>query len=793
MENISTDNSFSNDSNKNEDKKKKDNSVTNKLDINKNNKNDIMNHLYNSKIRNKRLKEINNDTAITNSLYNYEKKIEIFYQLIFKEGFRKNVINSILNENDNVNQIFLDIFENFVNIQIDKLEQLYKEKLFTIICLLYYFINDDKQIINEHILNLKSNKEQNLISFLQKNILSPELDNFDFSKIKIRKCINNFCKNLNLYYPKGKVLIFSFYTFLVIYKIFESSPEKKIKTYFEELLEKDYLISFKIHFILKYRELYSSISNNFDELFKGLYFINIFYKEMLTGINNNIGIMKDNTINEYIFGKEKFILSFEKNISNHNIDDLFTKEDNILFNEVLNKISHFYSINLNDTKNIYNLIKYSSEDIYGKENDFILNIVEHLYQKRICIFNNFSQYKKNLINLEKQIFDLGKKTLNINKDSTIIDKFSINEEQKLIFNSLLNNINQYINPIYKGKFNLYPVGSTIEFLNANISDIDLYLDIHLIKEDNEKISFIYHLKYILSKIINEPINVYISKRICVINFKYMSFNGNKNDFDISITGFRLYFHSILFRTYSLIDPRFSLLAITLKKFIQLLDINSKYLFMNSFCWMVLLTTFLQDIIKPPILPKLLSNKKNIIKCYKIKYANYYNDKKFIPSFESFIKNIQEKNIFLPEFLLDKKTLFDIYKEQIKNNENILLEKNDLSCAEIFLSFLEFIIFYFNKNIIYINCSIDNEGYESINNILNNNDENFIVYFKNIYLKKYCSYREQKDGEILIRDPIDPNYNPAHTFDSRNYLYFINNLKKGYLNLLKYGDLFEVNK
>ena len=129
-------------------------------------------------------------------------------------------------------------------------------------------------------------------------------------------------------------------------------------------------------------------------------------------------------------------------------------------------------------------------------------------------------------------------------------------------------------------------------------------------------------------------------------FKYTGINGNKTDFDISITGFRSYFHSILFRTYSLIDARFSLLAITLKKFIQLLDLNSKFLFLNSFCWMVLLSTFLQDIIKPPILPKLLSNKHNIIKYYKINYANYYNNEKNIQSFDSFIKNIQEKKIFL---------------------------------------------------------------------------------------------------------------------------------------------------
>ena len=217
--------------------------------------------------------------------------------------------------------------------------------------------------------------------------------------------------------------------------------------------------------------------------------------------------------------------------------------------------------------------------------------------------------------------------------------------------------------------------------------------------------------------------------------------------------------------------------------------------MNSFCWMVLLSTFLQDIIKPPILPKLLSDKNNIIKSCKINYPNYYNNDIFDLTFESFIANIQSKNINLPECLFDKKSLFEIYKEQIINGKKILLGKNDLSCSEIFLHFLEFIIFYFNKNLIYVNCSIENEGYESMNNILNSNDENFIEYYKNIYAKKIYTYDNeiQKDGEILIRDPIDPNYNPAHTFNSKNYFYFINSLKRGYLNLLKYGDLYKVNK
>ena len=778
----------------NEKLKKNDNIISYPFEKSQNNKNEIVNPPCNNKIS---LKDINDDKLINDHFNNFKKKIEVYYQKIFNGEIKKLFIHSIINENNNyyLNKIFWDIYNSLKNIEMDKFEQIYKEKLITIFCLLYYFVIDDKPIINENILNFKLSIEQNLIKFLQKNILFPEIDNFEFSKSKIKIFSRNFSKNLDLNSINIKKLIFSSYTFLIIYRFCKEYQEDNTKTYFKELLVNDYLISFKIHFILKYRELYPSIIDKFFEIYQGLYFIKIFYNEIFTENNENIRIIKDNKINRYIFGKEKFILAFERNIINYNIDNLFTKEDNDIFYDVMNKISYFYSINQNKINDIYNLLKYSKEEIDYKENNFILNIVGYIYLKRVFIYNNFSEYKNSLIKLEKQIFNLGKENLNINKNSKIINKYSINEEQKLIYNSLLDKINQNINNIYKGKFNLYPVGSSTEFLNSNISDIDLYLDINQIEEEKEKIAFVYHLKDILSKIINEPINVYISRRLCIILFKYPDLNGNQTDFDISITGFRSYFHSILFRTYSLIDARFSLLAITLKKFIQLLNINSKSLFMNSFCWMVLLSTFLQDIIKPPILPKLLSDKNNIIKSCKINYPNYYNNDIFDLTFESFITNIQSKKINLPECLFDKKSLFEIYKEQTINGKKLLLEKNNLSCSEIFLQFLEFIIFYFNKNLLYVNCSIENEGYESMNNILNSNDENFIEYYKNIYAKKIYTYDNeiQKDGEILIRDPIDPNYNPAHTFNSKNYFYFINSLKRGYLNLLKYGDLFKVNK
>ena len=123
-------------------------------------------------------------------------------------------------------------------------------------------------------------------------------------------------------------------------------------------------------------------------------------------------------------------------------------------------------------------------------------------------------------------------------------------------------------------------------------------------------------------------------------------------------GFCPYLHSILFRTYSLIDSRFSLLAITLKKFVEIIKIKSKdnkIEFLNSFSWMILLITFLQDIINPQILPKLLSDKDNSIGLYKIPYGNnsgknfnYYID------FKNFINNTKEEYTQIPDSFFYKR-------------------------------------------------------------------------------------------------------------------------------------------
>lgn len=279
----------------------------------------------------------------------------------------------------------------------------------------------------------------------------------------------------------------------------------------------------------------------------------------------------------------------------------------------------------------------------------------------------------------------------------------------------------------------------------------------------------------------------ISRRVCVLTIEY-----DEVEIDISLLALCPYIHSLLFREYSLMDPRFPLVAISLKKFIKNLGLSKKenelFNYLNSFCWISLLVAFLQDIIEPPILPKIFShsNKDDTKITCNIEYGNFYNKNKYYKSnkntnrykLREFINNIQNKKVELPSCLFNKDELRKMYYEQIGKNQN----KNIMSCSEIFLQFLEFIIFYFKYDILYSDCSDKKEAFENIYKLKNDESE-----FGKYYNKTY-NYFNKVNGMFLIRDPIDPYYNPAQTLKEDNFKEFIENLKYGYVSLIKYGSL-----
>ena len=461
-------------------------------------------------------------------------------------------------------------------------------------------------------------------------------------------------------------------------------------------------------------------------------------------------------------------------IYNENI--LFNERDNYIYEQIIEKINYFYKL-----EDISDLIKYSNYSTF-KKNNFIFNMIELISIKYKYIKDNFINYKKNLISLEKQIYKNGKESLidkNKNKDENgdkneqekEIKQYSIDKEKSSVFKGLKKIISNHFDKNYKDKYDIYPFGSSTQFLGNKNSDIDIYLDLRKLSS-YEKENFIESLQKIFK--LKKPL--VISKRICCLTIEY-----EEIEIDLSLLGLPPYIHSLLFREYSLMDPRFPLVAISLKKFIKNLGLakNENYInkYLNSFCWISLLIAFLQDIIDPPILPKVFSYNNNSIINSNIEYGNFYKSKNIkynnkYSKLRQFINNIKNENVELPSCLFNPDELKKIYYEQIGKN------KNKMSCAEILLKFLEFIIYYFKFDILFVNFSMEKEGFENNNKLKNDNSE-----FGKYYNKYY-----KKDGTILIRDPIDSHYNPAQSLKIENFEIFIENLKNGYKSLLQNGNL-----
>jgi hypothetical protein len=247
------------------------------------------------------------------------------------------------------------------------------------------------------------------------------------------------------------------------------------------------------------------------------------------------------------------------------------------------------------------------------------------------------------------------------------------------------------------------------------------------------------------------------------------------------------------------DSRFPILGLTLKYFLQKIGLNDH----NTFVFMSLLSTFLQDIIQPPILPKIFSDPNSEIFPYKLPLPN--NDENKI---SPFIDNLQYNYIIhIPKNILDKEKLRKIYNEQIGKN------KNNLTCSQLFLYFLEFLIYYFKYDTLYVNNSLDFEGFDLINNILKDeedidddgnyedikypNDISFNQFAKkyyNIKRKEMLNGEYNKNGIFLIRDPVNPFYNIGQIMnDQRIYDKFYLKIKKGYDILLNTGSFEELKR
>ena len=736
---------------------------------------------------------VNNNDDTENKL---KKKISQLLEKINKYNSLKEFILDSINNKNRSNKIFCEIYQ-FLNnfnltlftstVEIGKININIRQKLLNLICLVFPFIsNKQKSQISQ---KMKTQFESDAIKILENSKFIDNSGKNNIFEFLISSIINKEIHIENLYNIFQKKLfinkqndVFDLYKIYIIISIFE------FPNYENFILQ----IAFKIKFFLEnYQTLYQEkIEMNYDDIYNILLRLKKFY---INGYNNKFCSSDD---------------EIDNNDNDKSALDLFIPEENNVYKEVYYNINKFYNL----WKNIDLISGYTKE---LKNFEFPFNMVELVQIKNNLIKNNFEKYKMNLINIEKTIFQIGYESLfpnnniiiiNSNKNfwaqspiyNNIISKYSINENFKYVFDSL----NYFLQKkLYNYNFKLYPYGSSTEFLSDKESDIDLFLDISQIESKEQKQTFLHNLIHYI-KYFDRFVNSTISTRVCVITFVYKNIN-----FDISIVGYCPYLHSVLIREYSLMDPRFPLLLITIKHLIKFLNINNisedkNHSFLNSFSWSLLLIGFLQDIVQPPVLPKILSNSEILItqgffgnnKIEKEEEEKLTNsDSKFekvakLKNFESFINNMELKDVEVPLGLGDANCRKQIYQKHIKI-------KNTMTCSELLLKFLEFVIFHFKYDTLFVNCSFTYEGFQNINcinNLKTEEDIKFVSYFKKKYIKKVREERG-RDGYFLLRDPFDPRYNPGQTLKASSLKKFFSRLKMAYYHLLKYGNFGMLKK
>ena len=718
----------------------------------------------------------------------------------------KNLFNNFQKEKQekNFNKFFLQLKD------IPKSKnktQIYKDKLITLICIFFPFCSKDQKnelydfdFIDEE---LKIYLEKTLLYYKEENEIYKKCSNI-LSNIPKKKNKNDKTKNLNFENKnlllKSEDELFILYIFLIIYKVFGSYDKENKKTFDKKYYLKEfYYISFKLYFILSHQEYYPCITDNFLEIYERLLFIKKFYTESLTNkfekpyIISKIKNVKkeENTIgyiyNDYILGEQK----------DSDIKKLFSEDELDINEKVLNTIKHFYKID--EDKGI-DLLKFSDNpELDKKQYNFIINIVDIIYQKK---YINIKNINSNLPNLEKKIQNITKHIFNKKGDNNN-QKYS-RSDKKEIFVRLIKEIKSELK--LEENIFFYPVGSVTEFLffnekNNHDDDLNISIDMHKLNPFGRKNALHKISKYLKDKYKIKKRKDSISKNL-IFKFKYEDININ---ITLIALGYGPYIHSILFRAYSLMDPRFPIVGLTLKYFLRKIGLDntnnnhSHYTYTYTFIFISLLVTFLQDIIQPPVLPKIFNDKISPISFITMPFSNTSNADKF--KINTFIDELKYKPIYYPKYIFDKERLENIYNEQIGNN------KNKLTCTEIFLYFLEFLIYYFKYDTVYANTSLQFEGFDSINNILNDEDEDdediSIKYPNDIYFKEFVrnnlsierngKYINKMKGFLLIKDPVNPFYNPGDILDKKKFDEFHRKIKIGHDILLDTGDFEQLKK
>ena len=690
-----------------------------------------------------------------------EKKILDLLDKINQSSSIKHFIKESIKNDENI------FFTPFYNININHLPLHLKNICLTLIgyFIPFYSFNQKNILLNflkeifpissfkDLTNNIFSYKNTNTVKNILYNLLTEKKDDLN----KYEQYFSNYYSEIDLLEKYQLILIFEFMKL------------NKISNYSNFTLK----IGFFIFLTLKNIQYISNLKSKSKEIIFNLYCLKEFY------------ISYNQPMNKYILlNEEKNIFTFNNfnlnkkdiDINKLNVDGLFIKSQLNLFNQTLISVSNFY--NLNKEKKLLLITEKQQQKNFGSR------ILYLKYFKDLLIKQNPKKYLKTLFKLEKNI-------LKYTSENFVLMSYKITElflpsQIKDIYEDFTGILNYYF---YDYNYKLFPYGSVTEFLSSKNSDLDIYLDISDIKFNEKNTFLIKLLNFIENKC--EKVKTVISTRICVISFIYR-YSKDKRKYlkmDLNISGFVPYLHSCLIRSYSLMDARFPILCLCIKKILKITNlVNKDYeqLYLNSFSWVLLLITFLQDIIEPPILPKLLSDSESKILSYFIQYGNTTKEKRNEKDFKCYLNNIYPEKTKIP--INDFDNFKKIYYKNIK-------KKNKLTVSELLLKFLEFVIFYLKYDTIYLNCSYSNEGFENISNIILNSNK-YDFGFKDYFMNKFQAIPNgiSRDGIFLIRDPFDYHYNPAHTLRFTSLETFISNLEISYYTLIETGsfDDIEIN-
>lgn len=482
---------------------------------------------------------------------------------------------------------------------------------------------------------------------------------------------------------------------------------------------------------------------------------------------------------ENIYSIDKFLMN--------NLTKFIPERHFKIYIEILKKISNFYKIPfpINTLVNIDN-INFTS-------NIIDLDVFYENYKKNDNKEGKWvSKYIKNLKKLEMDIFNIYKKStkdyVNIFENEKLVG-YRVNKNMRNTFNILKNTLNAELKEFQEEfEIEFIPFGSITQLLSGENGDIDLFLKIIPIKsryrkytQDNEII--IRKKTLILQKIkakltsIDKDITCHQTNRLCLFTITL-----NKIKIDINVYGICSFFGEILLREYSLMDFRFPMLVIYIKHILSVKKIKNsekQKSYINSFAWTNILLTFLQDILDPPLFPRLLNedNKREIT--IKVGGGKGKGETKELKD-EIPFQNTKKFDVFdYPENNLQeiKDKFYGIKKNGEKNKG--LKGKNQMTVSEIFLKFSQFIGYYFNYRYTIVNSCYECQSF--MPKVLKNKlkDDNTKYFFKK------CN---ENDDLLLIREPFDYTYNPCKTV-SKDKLEEIKSIFRDiYINILEKGEI-----